>query len=134
MPLTRSSSNEPENDGSESLSDAFTYSAKDGELDSEPVEVLLTVSPVNDAPVALGDDYELEEGVTLFRHPLDDLGLRPLEADEPIDLYEIIRQRYEHGSMIITSNRALEEWYPLFVDDLMASAAMDRLLHHGHQA
>jgi len=63
---------------------------------------------------------------------VDDLGLRPLEHDEPIDLYEIIRQRYERGSMIITSNRALKEWYPLFVDDLMASAAMDRLLHHAH--
>lgn len=63
---------------------------------------------------------------------VDDLGLRPLEGDEPIDLYEIIRQRYERGSMIVTSNRALEEWYPLFLDDLIASAAMDRLLHHAH--
>ena len=63
---------------------------------------------------------------------VDDLGLRPLEADEPIDLYEIIRQRYEVGSMIVTSNRDLEQWYPLFIDDLMASAAMDRLLHHSH--
>lgn len=63
---------------------------------------------------------------------VDDLGLRPLEADEPIDLYEIIRARYEHGSMIVTSNRSIEEWYPLFLDDLMASAAMDRLLHHAH--
>ena len=63
---------------------------------------------------------------------VDDLGLRPLEHDEPIDLYEIVRARYERGSMIVTSNRALEEWYPLFRDDLMASAAMDRLLHHSH--
>lgn len=63
---------------------------------------------------------------------VDDLGLRPLEGDEPIDLYEVIRQRYERGSMVITSNRALEEWHPLFLDELMASAAMDRLLHHAH--
>jgi DNA replication protein DnaC len=63
---------------------------------------------------------------------VDDLGLRPLEGDEPIDLYEIIRARYERGAMILTSNRALDEWYPLFLDDLMASAAMDRLLHHAH--
>ena len=63
---------------------------------------------------------------------IDDLGLRPLDGDEPIDLYEIIRARYERGAMIVTSNRALEEWYPLFKDDLMASAAMDRLLHHAH--
>lgn len=61
---------------------------------------------------------------------VDDLGLRPLRDDEPDDLYEIIRQRYERGSMVITSNRAVEEWAPLFGDALLAGAAMDRLLHH----
>lgn len=60
---------------------------------------------------------------------VDDVGLRPLTGDEPVDLYEVIRQRYERGSMIVTSNRSLEEWPPLFLDALMASAAMDRLLH-----
>lgn len=63
---------------------------------------------------------------------VDDMGLRPLESDEPVDLYEVIRQRYERGSMVITSNRDLKEWYALFLDDLLASAAMDRLLHHSH--
>lgn len=63
---------------------------------------------------------------------VDDLGLRPLVGDEPIDLYEIIRQRYERGSTIFTSNRAIEEWPPLFGDLLLASAALDRLLHHAH--
>jgi len=33
---------------------------------------------------------------------------------------------------VVTSNRAVEEWYPLFGDALLASAAMDRLLHHAH--
>jgi DNA replication protein DnaC len=63
---------------------------------------------------------------------IDDLGLRPLVHDEPMDLYELIRQRYEHASTIITSNRDVTEWYPLFGDALLASAAMDRLLHHSH--
>jgi len=63
---------------------------------------------------------------------VDDLGLRPLSGDEPIDLYEIIRSRYERGAMVITSNRDTSEWYPLFGDALLASAAMDRLLHHAH--
>jgi len=82
-----------------------------------------------------GDD-SLDRKMLRFTSPdlliVDDLGLRPLEHGEPIDLYEIIRARYERGSMIITSNRAIEEWYPMFLDDLMASAAMDRLLHHAH--
>lgn len=61
---------------------------------------------------------------------IDDLGLRPLAHDEPIDLYEIIRRRYERGSTIITSNRDIGEWYTLFGNALLASSAMDRLLHH----
>jgi len=81
-------------------------------------------------------DQSYDKRLLRFTSPdlliVDDLGLRPLEADEPIDLYEIVRARYERGSMVVTSNRALEEWYPLFKDDLMASAAMDRLLHHAH--
>jgi DNA replication protein DnaC len=36
---------------------------------------------------------------------IDDLGLRGLNGDEPLDLYEIIRQRYERGSTIITCDR-----------------------------
>jgi DNA replication protein DnaC len=36
---------------------------------------------------------------------IDDLGLRPLRQEEPEDLYEVIRQRYEHGATLITSNR-----------------------------
>ncbi|MES2644704.1 MAG: ATP-binding protein [Myxococcota bacterium] len=38
--------------------------------------------------------------------------------------------RYERGALVITSNRALPEWPPLFGDPLLASAAMNRLLHH----
>lgn len=63
---------------------------------------------------------------------VDDLGLRPLGQDEPVLLYEVIRQRYERGALVVTSNRAIEEWYPLFQDDLLASAALDRFLHHAH--
>ena len=81
-------------------------------------------------------DQSYDKKILRFTGPdlllVDDLGLRPLEGDEPIDLYEIIRQRYERGAMIVTSNRALQEWYPLFLDDLIASASMDRLLHHAH--
>lgn len=63
---------------------------------------------------------------------VDDLGLRPLAGEEPIDLYEIIRQRYQHGATILTSNRAVDELPALFGDALLASAAMDRLLHGAH--
>lgn len=63
---------------------------------------------------------------------IDDLGLTPLSGDEPLDLYEIIRFRYQRGATVLTSNRAVEELGQLFADPLLASAAMDRLLHDAH--
>jgi DNA replication protein DnaC len=48
------------------------------------------------------------------------------------DLYPIISERCETGSILITSNRAFEEWARIFDDDLLASAALDRLTHHPH--
>jgi DNA replication protein DnaC len=57
---------------------------------------------------------------------LDDFGLQPLSAPAVQDLYDIISERYEHGSIILTSNRAFEEWAEPFANDLLASAALDR--------
>ncbi len=63
---------------------------------------------------------------------LDDFGLQPLPPPAAQDLYDIISERYEHGSLIVTSNRAFEEWADVFGNDLLASAALDRLTHHAH--
>lgn len=63
---------------------------------------------------------------------LDDFGLQALSPQAVQDLYEIITERYERGSLIITSNRAFEEWTEIFNNDLLASAALDRLTHHAH--
>jgi len=63
---------------------------------------------------------------------LDDFGLQSISAQAAQDLYEIITERYEKGSLIITSNRAFEEWGEVFANDLLASAALDRLTHHSH--
>jgi len=63
---------------------------------------------------------------------LDDFGLLPLSQQAIEDLYEIIRERYERRSIVITSNRAPEEWSEIFGNPLLASAALDRLTHHAH--
>lgn len=81
-------------------------------------------------------DNSLARRMLRFTSPdlliIDDLGLRPLRFEEPEDLYEIIRQRHQRASTIITSNRAVEEWAPLFGDRLLAAAALDRLLEGAH--
>ncbi len=64
---------------------------------------------------------------------LDDFGLKPLRGAEPEDFYELVAERYEKGSIIITSNRAFAEWPELFGAPLLASAALDRLAHDAHQ-
>jgi DNA replication protein DnaC len=58
---------------------------------------------------------------------LDDFGLKPLPPTGPADLYDVIDQRYETGSIVLTSNRAPTEWPELFSDPLLASAGLDRL-------
>jgi len=60
---------------------------------------------------------------------LDDFGLKPLQPPSPEDLYDVINERYERGSILLTSNRAPAEWPGLFQDPLLASAGLDRLTH-----
>jgi DNA replication protein DnaC len=60
---------------------------------------------------------------------LDDFGLKPLHPPAPEDFYEVISGRYEHGSILLTSNRELAEWPELFNEPLLASAGLDRLTH-----
>jgi DNA replication protein DnaC len=60
---------------------------------------------------------------------LDDFGLKPLTPPMPADLYDVVNERYEVGSIIVTSNRAPSEWPDLFGDPLLASAGLDRLAH-----
>jgi len=60
---------------------------------------------------------------------LDDFGLKPLQPPSPEDLYDVVNERYERGSILLTSNRAPAEWPDLFRDPLLASAGLDRLLH-----
>jgi DNA replication protein DnaC len=79
-------------------------------------------------------DGTLEKRLATYLRPelliLDDFGLKPLTPPAPSDLYDVINERYEVGSILVTSNRAPSEWPDLFGDPLLASAGLDRLAHH----
>lgn len=79
-------------------------------------------------------DGSLERRLAVYLRPhllvLDDFGLRALSPLAAEDLYDVINERYERGSIIITSNRAPAEWPDLFGNPLLASAGLDRLAHH----
>jgi len=78
-------------------------------------------------------DDNLERRLQTYLRPdllvLDDFGLKSLRPPAPEDLYDVINGRYEQGSILLTSNRALDEWAGLFGDPLLASAGLDRLTH-----
>jgi DNA replication protein DnaC len=61
---------------------------------------------------------------------LDDFGLKPLVDPAPSDLHDVINERYETGSILVTSNRAPAVWPDLFGNPLLAAAGLDRLAHH----
>jgi DNA replication protein DnaC len=63
---------------------------------------------------------------------LDDFGLKALRPPGPEDLYDVINERYERASILLTSNRDRAEWAELFGEPLLASAALDRLTHGAH--
>lgn len=58
---------------------------------------------------------------------IDDLGLKPFRPPEDEDFHDIVCERYEKGSLIVTSNLDFEEWGNIFPNKILASATVDRL-------
>jgi DNA replication protein DnaC len=61
---------------------------------------------------------------------LDDLGYVRKDQSETSILFELIAERYEHRSLIITCDRPFADWNSIFTDQTMTIAAIDRLVHH----
>ena len=79
-------------------------------------------------------DERLRELVRAALLILDDFAMRELTATQADDLYELISERAANGaSMILTSNRAPLDWYPLFPNPVVAESLLDRLINSSHQ-
>jgi len=66
---------------------------------------------------------------------IDEVGYLPFSREEASHFFQVIAQRYERGSVIITSNLPFTQWDATFAGDATMTAAMlDRLLHHAHVA
>jgi DNA replication protein DnaC len=61
---------------------------------------------------------------------VDEVGYLPLDRAEANMVFQLVSRRYERGSMIITSNKSFTEWGGVLGDEVLASAILDRLLHH----
>ena len=78
----------------------------------------------------------IEERLGHFAKPklliVDELGYLPFEPKAAHLFFQLVSRRYERGSMLITSNRAISEWGGVFSDAVVATAILDRLLHYSH--
>lgn len=63
---------------------------------------------------------------------IDEVGFKKIPLSYVDEFFEIIRRRYETSSVIVTTNRPFEEWGNIFGDVVLASAIIDRLVHHAH--
>jgi len=63
---------------------------------------------------------------------VDELGYMPVTREQANLLFQPISIRYERGSTILTSNYVFDEWGRIFDDHVVASAIIDRLVHHAH--
>lgn len=61
---------------------------------------------------------------------LDELGYLPLTHHEASLFFRLVVRRYERGSLIVTSNKSFLDWGDVFNDQVLATAILDRLLHH----
>jgi len=61
---------------------------------------------------------------------LDEMGYLALDAFAATCLFQLVSERYEKGSIILTSNKSYGDWGSIFSDNVIASAILDRLLHH----
>ena len=63
---------------------------------------------------------------------IDELGYLKMTRQSAELFFKLIAKRYEKGSIIVTSNKAFEQWGEIFMDDIVAAAILDRLLHHSY--
>jgi DNA replication protein DnaC len=99
--------------------------------------VLFVSAPALAAQLAKAHaEGRLEERLLHFAKPrlliVDELGYLPFEPDAAHLFFQLVSRRYERGAMLVTSNRAVGEWGAVFGDPVVATAILDRLLHHSH--
>jgi DNA replication protein DnaC len=79
-------------------------------------------------------ENRLERALQQLAYPkvliIDEVGYLPLSRDEASLFFRLIVRRYERASLIVTSNKSYLDWGEIFNDHVLATAILDRLLHH----
>jgi DNA replication protein DnaC len=81
-------------------------------------------------------EARLDERLSFYAKPklliIDELGYLPFDPNAAHLFFQLVSRRYERGSLLLTSNRSVGEWGTVFGDPVVATAILDRLLHHSH--
>jgi DNA replication protein DnaC len=81
-------------------------------------------------------ERSFRHGRRVWRSPktklLDELAFVPLPASGAALLFEVVSDRYEKGSIVLTTNLPFEEWNSVLVSEPLTHAMLDRLTHHVH--
>ena len=79
-------------------------------------------------------ENRLERALQLLVYPkllvIDEIGYLPLSREEASLFFRLVVRRYERASLIVTSNKSFLDWGEIFNDHVLATAILDRLLHH----
>lgn len=90
---------------------------------------------VDDLYATLADGSFRSRMRSLLAHDLiilDELGYLAMDTTSSNHLFQVVAQAYERRSLIVTSNRPFQEWGSVFATATIATATLDRLLHHAH--
>ena len=81
-------------------------------------------------------EHNLDRRMKVYLAPkvlvVDEFGIWPYDRESATAFFTLVSARYERGSIILTSNKGFGEWGELLGDSVIASAVLDRLLHHSH--
>ena len=81
-------------------------------------------------------EHRLDRRMRVYLAPkvliVDEFGIWPYDRDSATAFFSLVSARYERGSIILTSNKGFAEWGELLGDTVIATAILDRLLHHSH--
>ena len=81
-------------------------------------------------------EHRLDRRMRVYLAPkvliVDEFGIWPYDRESATAFFSLVSARYERGSIILTSNKGFSEWGELLGDTVIATAILDRLLHHSH--
>ena len=97
-----------------------------------------TAADIVNTLAAAKSDHTVNRTIRHYTAPkllvIDELGFLPMDKDGSDLFFQIISHRYEQGSVVLTTNRAFKDWGKIFNDNTVASAILDRLVHHSEVA